>query len=674
MAFFTGKGAGAGLTVGAAVTAVVALAAALGWRMANPTAPVEPPAAVTPSPQAALPGSAAPAGGEVEPRRSTPPGPPTETARAGDAGPTASDKARTPSATAGGGGATRDATEAADAAAPSFDILRVDAEGAALVAGRAAPGARVAVLLDGEVVGEVEADGSGGFVAFFDVAPSAQPRVVTLRAELADGRKLASEASAIIAPSLVESPVPGEAPQLAGTAPPLVREEPGGERVALAEAPLPPAGGAAPAADTELPPPPARREAGAGGEVPAPSVEPSAIAEETGSTATGEAAAEAEEPADTMEVARSEAVADRPAAAATVAPAEETAAMTAATPQGAPRTPPQTEEETAATAPQAAPGALEPEPTGETATTVAAAQTDGAADARPAGGARSGSVMPAQPATGAVGGDATEVAAEEGGDVPSQASGEPARPAEVAAAKAEAGAATAPAPEVVASVEAPGAPSAGSRPETPALPAEGAAPASAAPAAPRVLLADDSGVRVLQPGGEEVEVSTVMIDTISYDPAGEVALTGRGAGNAFVRIYLDNRPVLTAPIAPDGQWQAALPEVDTGVYTLRVDEVDAEGRVISRAETPFKREEPELLARLAGDIEPPEQGARARVVTVQPGNTLWGIARKNYGRGILYVHVFEANRDQIRDPDLIYPGQVFTVPALEIPERAEGAN
>jgi nucleoid-associated protein YgaU len=49
-------------------------------------------------------------------------------------------------------------------------------------------------------------------------------------------------------------------------------------------------------------------------------------------------------------------------------------------------------------------------------------------------------------------------------------------------------------------------------------------------------------------------------------------------------------------------------------------------------------------------------------ITVQPGFTLWAIARETYGDGVLYVQVFEANRDKIKDPDLIYPGQVFTVP------------
>ncbi len=51
-------------------------------------------------------------------------------------------------------------------------------------------------------------------------------------------------------------------------------------------------------------------------------------------------------------------------------------------------------------------------------------------------------------------------------------------------------------------------------------------------------------------------------------------------------------------------------------------------------------------------------------IIVQPGNNLWNIARVIYGRGIRYTTIYEANREQIRDPDLIYPGQVFTAPGL----------
>lgn len=68
------------------------------------------------------------------------------------------------------------------------------------------------------------------------------------------------------------------------------------------------------------------------------------------------------------------------------------------------------------------------------------------------------------------------------------------------------------------------------------------------------------------------------------------------------------------------------------------------------------------LAAAPANESQPQTATRAAIVTVQPGFTLWRIARESYGDGILYVKVFEANRDLIRDPDLIYPGQIFKVP------------
>jgi len=49
-------------------------------------------------------------------------------------------------------------------------------------------------------------------------------------------------------------------------------------------------------------------------------------------------------------------------------------------------------------------------------------------------------------------------------------------------------------------------------------------------------------------------------------------------------------------------------------------------------------------------------------IVVQPGASLWRIARRTYGDGIRFSLIYEANQTQIRDPDLIYPGQIFTVP------------
>jgi nucleoid-associated protein YgaU len=169
----------------------------------------------------------------------------------------------------------------------------------------------------------------------------------------------------------------------------------------------------------------------------------------------------------------------------------------------------------------------------------------------------------------------------------------------------------------------------------------------------------DRGVRVIQtaPGAPQVAIGDVRIATIAYDEAGEVVLGGTGRAGETVRLYLDNRPLIEAKVGEDGTWSSPLPAVDRGVYTLRADQVDAAGRVTSRSETPFQREDPAALAARLPDLPV--------AVTVQPGHTLWRIAREAYGRGILYVQVYEANRAQIRNPDLIYPGQVFTVPALD---------
>lgn len=182
--------------------------------------------------------------------------------------------------------------------------------------------------------------------------------------------------------------------------------------------------------------------------------------------------------------------------------------------------------------------------------------------------------------------------------------------------------------------------------------------------APKLVLAGPEGAKVVQDdpppsasGGPLI--APLSVDSIAYDAQGEVALSGRASGP--VRVYLDDAPVGLADVA-QGQWRLPLPkDVGAGVYTLRVDEVTATGKVSARVETPFKREDAAVLAQTAsqsGDAG----NARATAITVQPGATLWAISEAQYGDGLRYVQVFAANRDLIRDPDLIYPGQVFALP------------
>ncbi|EPX81433.1 hypothetical protein Salmuc_05099 [Salipiger mucosus DSM 16094] len=194
----------------------------------------------------------------------------------------------------------------------------------------------------------------------------------------------------------------------------------------------------------------------------------------------------------------------------------------------------------------------------------------------------------------------------------------------------------------------------------PATPGTDAAPeAGAAPGAPAVLRSTEAGIEVLPSGGPPDVQQSVAIDAVTYDAEGGVEISGRGVGDSFLRIYLDNAPITTSRISADGRWRARLPQVDTGTYTLRVDQIDAEGAVTARAESPFLREDPQRLARAA---EGRDGAQRVQAVIIQPGNTLWAIARHRYGEGLAYVRIYEANKGQIRDPDLIYPGQLFSIP------------
>lgn len=53
---------------------------------------------------------------------------------------------------------------------------------------------------------------------------------------------------------------------------------------------------------------------------------------------------------------------------------------------------------------------------------------------------------------------------------------------------------------------------------------------------------------------------------------------------------------------------------------------------------------------------------------VSRGDSLWRISRRIYGSGVRYTVIYEANEDQIRNRHLIYPGQVFVLPAETNPE------
>jgi len=144
----------------------------------------------------------------------------------------------------------------------------------------------------------------------------------------------------------------------------------------------------------------------------------------------------------------------------------------------------------------------------------------------------------------------------------------------------------------------------------------------------------------------------LSVGTIDYDDKGRIALSGTANPGSTVEVEVDEKPVGTATADGAGEWRMApKDDVPPGRYTLQVTEKDGtDGRRLARVRLPFARAEP------IGDLPP------GTVVVVQPGNSLWRIARSTYGDGMRYTVIFSANAAQIQDPDLIYPGQIFSLP------------
>jgi nucleoid-associated protein YgaU len=180
-------------------------------------------------------------------------------------------------------------------------------------------------------------------------------------------------------------------------------------------------------------------------------------------------------------------------------------------------------------------------------------------------------------------------------------------------------------------------------------------PPASGPAAlpPLAVLAPTAAPSRLLQGPEASAPGRLGFDTVDYDDQGAIRFSGTAPAGVSLRVYVDNAPVGDAAASTAGHWTLSPAQtVKPGVHQLRLDQVTPEGRVASRVETPFLRETMAL-----------SQVGPGKVV-VQPGQNLWRLARRVYGAGLHYTVIYRANRDQIRDPRHIYPGQVFATPAL----------
>ena len=167
-----------------------------------------------------------------------------------------------------------------------------------------------------------------------------------------------------------------------------------------------------------------------------------------------------------------------------------------------------------------------------------------------------------------------------------------------------------------------------------------------------VVLNDEEGniQKVIQGVQENLETKDLTFDSLSYSDEGMLKLSGKARPGAKVEAYVDGKMVGEATVGDDGFWNMILDKpVNPGDYILRFHQIENEN-IISSIETPITQ----------SDLSELDLGDRTYVV--QPGNSLWRISRRYYGRGTLYTIIFAKNNDQIDNPHLIYPGQIFKIP------------
>jgi nucleoid-associated protein YgaU len=170
----------------------------------------------------------------------------------------------------------------------------------------------------------------------------------------------------------------------------------------------------------------------------------------------------------------------------------------------------------------------------------------------------------------------------------------------------------------------------------------------------------DKPARILQqptlPAGDQKseaqtpEGQQLSLETAEYGARNRLMLSGHADPASRLNVYAGDRLIGTVTADSAGKWSLAAPHPEpVGGVELRLDELAADGTVAHRIAAPFEAIGAQAVA-------------KGGLYVVRSGNSLWVIARQLYGEGFRYTTIYSANRGQIRNPNLIYPGQTFKLP------------
>ncbi len=147
------------------------------------------------------------------------------------------------------------------------------------------------------------------------------------------------------------------------------------------------------------------------------------------------------------------------------------------------------------------------------------------------------------------------------------------------------------------------------------------------------------------------EVRGLALDSSEHFDNEKLRLKGRSIPNAEIQIFISKKLIGKSIADVQGNWEFSINEIVFENYDLEI-KSSFENNILS-----LKTEI------LNGKID--SKLFYEKEIIVENGNSLWRIARKTLGGGILYAEIYKNNKKIINDPDLIFPGQVFKIPNLK---------
>ena len=147
------------------------------------------------------------------------------------------------------------------------------------------------------------------------------------------------------------------------------------------------------------------------------------------------------------------------------------------------------------------------------------------------------------------------------------------------------------------------------------------------------------------------QIAALAPSAIVWRDASRILISGTSRGGVRVTVNDAKGQFGEALVLADGAWQVAGSlDMDIAVNQLRFALFDDANQIIARYDLPVK----------ARDLAKGQDGSP--LVVVNKGDMLWRIAYHQLGEGVKYVDIVRRNQQDISDPDLIYPKQIFAVP------------